>query len=137
VTTVGNAPEPAAAFAGPDAMSYTEPDDLRALRAFVAARASALGLPAERANLLTLAVTELATNTLQHTTGGGHVRVWAEDGQLICDVIDGGPMRAFGRHMPASDALRGRGLAIVERICDEVAAFSVADGTLVRIRLHL
>ncbi|MCA2216579.1 ATP-binding protein [Wangella sp. NEAU-J3] len=118
-------------------MSYTEPDDLRTLRGFVAARASALGLPEERADLLTLAVTELATNTLQHTTGGGHVRVWSEDSQLICDVVDGGPMRDFGRHMPASDALRGRGLAIVEQVCDEVAAFAVPEGTLVRIRLHL
>jgi len=121
----------------PDAMSYAEADDLKAVRAFVAARARALGLPAGRVDLLTLAVSELATNTLQHTTGGGRVRVWATAGQLICDVVDRGPARLFGRDMPAADALRGRGLAIVERVCDVVDTAAVADGTLVRIRLNL
>jgi serine/threonine-protein kinase RsbW len=120
-----------------DAMSYAEADDLKALRAFVAARALALGLPASRVDLLTLAVSELATNTLQHTTGGGRVRVWANAGQLICDVVDRGPTRSFGRKMPEADALRGRGLAIVERVCDVVDTAVVAEGTLVRIRLNL
>jgi serine/threonine-protein kinase RsbW len=118
-------------------MSYAVPDDLKVLRAFVAARALALGLPAGRVDALTLAVSELATNTLQHTTGGGHVRVWANAGQLVCDVVDRGPARSFGRPMPAADALRGRGLPIVERVCDVVDTSTVAGGTRVRIRLNL
>ena len=120
-----------------DAVSYRAAGDLSDLRAFVARRAAALGLPAERAELLILAVSELATNTLQHTANGGHVRLWADAGQLFCDVVDRGPLRAFGRPMPAADAIRGRGLAIVERICDEVAVLAVTQGTLVRIRLQL
>jgi serine/threonine-protein kinase RsbW len=87
--------------------------------------------------LLTLAISELATNTLQHTTGSGVVRVWAADGQLICDVVDQGPPRSFGRSMPAANSIRGRGLAIVERVCDRVETFTVDEGTLVRIRLDL
>jgi anti-sigma regulatory factor (Ser/Thr protein kinase) len=39
--------------------------------------------------------------------------------------------------MPAADALRGRGLAIVERVCDAVAVSTVPGGTLVRVRLDL
>ncbi|WP_307850662.1 ATP-binding protein [Micromonospora sp. H61] len=120
-----------------DTMAYQLATDIRALRAFVSAGALARGLSAERVELLTLAVSELATNTLQHTTGGGWVRLWAEPDQLFCDVVDQGPTRAFGRSMPAADSVRGRGLAIVEQICDEVAVLTSPGETVVRIRLSL
>jgi serine/threonine-protein kinase RsbW len=120
-----------------DGMSYFVPDDLRAVRAFVTERALALGLAEARVDLLTLAVSELTTNTLQHTTGGGHIRIWAEDGRLVCDVVDRGEERPFGRAMPAAEAVRGRGLAIVERVCDDVFTTTVPGGTLVRICLNL
>lgn len=119
-----------------EGMSYSEPDDLRAVRAFVTERARALGLPAGRIDLLTLAVSELTTNTLQHTAGGGHIRIWAENGRLVCDVVDTGVDRPFGRAMPAAEAVRGRGLAIVERICDAVYTRTVPGGTMVRICLN-
>ncbi|GAA1621884.1 ATP-binding protein [Actinoplanes couchii] len=120
-----------------DGMSYAVPDDLRRVRAFVTERAVALGLSEDRIDVLTLAVSELTTNTLQHTSGGGHIRVWAEDGQLVCDVVDRGEDRPFGRSMPSAEAVRGRGLAIVERVCDSVHTASVPGGTLVRICLDL
>lgn len=123
--------------AEPDSVSYAVAGDLGTVRAFVARRAAALGLSEERVELLVLAVSELATNTLQHTRSGGHVRVEARDGRLVCDVVDQGPLRPLGRRMPASDAIRGRGLAIVERICDEVTVTGVPQGTLVRILLRL
>jgi serine/threonine-protein kinase RsbW len=117
--------------------SYAEPGDLARVREFVRVRATVLGLPEQRAELLTLAVSELATNTLQHTAGGGVVRLWASDGRIICEVIDGGPIRTFGRRMPAADALRGRGLAIVERVCDDVDVGTADGGTRVRLALDL
>ena len=120
-----------------DEMAYRQPGDLRAVRAFVTARALALGLAPGRVDVLTLAVSELATNTLQHTAGGGHVRVWAEAGRLICDIVDRGGERRFGGEMPAAGAVRGRGLAIVERVCDSVQSVPVPGGTLVRICLNL
>ncbi|MET8042038.1 ATP-binding protein [Micromonospora sp. NPDC005215] len=120
-----------------DTMSYQVATDVRALRAFVSVGALARGLPPDRVELLTLAVSELATNTLQHATGGGRVRLWAESGHLFCDVVDRGQTRALGRRMPAADAIRGRGLAIVEQICDEVAVLTSPGETVVRIRLSL
>ncbi|GGM54147.1 ATP-binding protein [Dactylosporangium sucinum] len=120
-----------------DTAGYSAISDLRPLREFVAARALALGLAAPRADLLMLAVNELATNTLQHTTGGGTVRVWADASGLWCDVVDQGAPRAFGRAMPPAEAIGGRGLAIVERICDDVSVFTAAEGTVVRMRLDL
>jgi serine/threonine-protein kinase RsbW len=121
----------------PDTLFYSEAEDLGAVRAFVRDHATALGMSQARTELLMLAVNELATNTVQHTTGGGRVRVWTDAGQIVCDIVDQGPPRTFRRPMPAPDAVRGRGLAIVERICDQVDTVSGPDGTTVRLRLHL
>ncbi|WP_432825188.1 ATP-binding protein [Dactylosporangium sp. CA-092794] len=120
-----------------ESMVYALVSDLAAVRAFVAARAVALGLEPARADLLTLAVNELATNTLQYTREGGQVQLWTDSGDLVCDVVDQGPVRAFGGGMPPPDAVRGRGLAIVEMVCDHVAAFASNRGTVVRMRLGL
>ncbi|MEU4690108.1 ATP-binding protein [Actinoplanes sp. NPDC023714] len=120
-----------------DSMSYADHGDLRVVRGFVAERAGRLGLPAARIDLLVLAVSELTTNTLMHTDGGGLVRVWAEKGNVICDVTDSGGPRTFGRSMPPAQTIGGRGLAIVERICDSVKSIAVPGGTLVRICLAL
>jgi serine/threonine-protein kinase RsbW len=119
-----------------DTIPYGNAADLAAVRAFVRARALAQGLAAERVELLLLAVNELTTNTVQHTAGGGHVRVWADTEHLVCDVVDGGPVPMFGRSMPAAEATRGRGLAIVERVCDRVSAVPVPDGTMISLRLR-
>lgn len=119
-----------------DSMPYAEIGDLVTVRGFVRSSALALGLPAARVDLLALAVNELVTNTLQHTSGGGRVQVWAESGQLFCDVADGGRIPGFGE-MPSAESVRGRGLAIVALVADEVSALPVADGTVVRIRMAL
>ncbi|MDY7084435.1 MAG: ATP-binding protein [Actinomycetota bacterium] len=118
-------------------ISYTQPGDLAKVREFVRSHATGLGLPEERAELLTLAVSELATNTLQHTAGGGSVRLWSVNGRVLCDVIDSGPIRRLGHAMPAANAPRGRGLAIVERVCDEVGVETAGDNTRVRLALDL
>jgi serine/threonine-protein kinase RsbW len=130
-------PAAASVAAGPESMRYSRPGDLSGVRSFVRARASALGLSDVRADLLTLAVSELATNTLQHTGDGGRVRIWAEAGDVVCDVVDSGLGSSLGHGMPSADAVRGRGLAIVERICDDVSAWTAADGSVVRVRLAL
>ncbi|MEV0128656.1 ATP-binding protein [Dactylosporangium sp. NPDC050688] len=132
-----NPAEPDAGATEPDTLHYREATDLGAVREFVRGHALALGMSESRTELLMLAVNELATNTMQHTSGGGRVRVWADAGQLVCDVVDQGPPRTFRRPMPSPDAVSGRGLAIVERICDQVESVSAPDGTTVRMRLHL
>jgi anti-sigma regulatory factor (Ser/Thr protein kinase) len=118
-----------------DTMTYDEPGDLAAVRAFVRTNAVALGLTHQRADLLTLAVSELTTNTLQHTAGGGRVRVWAEGAQVVCEVRDNGAPPGFGE-MPAPESPRGRGLAIVGRVADEVATLSDDGGTVTRIKMN-
>jgi serine/threonine-protein kinase RsbW len=119
-----------------EGMPYAVPGDLREVRAFVRDTASALGLAPDRVQLLMLAVSELTTNTLQHTSGGGRVRLWAGPDHIICEVVDGGPPRAFGE-MPGANAVSGRGLPIVNRVADEVTTDVGPDGTAVRIRMNL
>ena len=128
---------PTASPTRPAEISYHEPADLSAVRDFVHAEAVTLGLPRPRADLLIVAISELATNTLQHTTGGGIVRIWGEPDRICSEVVDQGPPRSLGRPMPAADAPRGRGLPIVERICDEVGVHTSPDGTRVRLGMRL
>ena len=120
-----------------EAMAFAGPDDLAPVRAFVRTQSLALGLPAERASLLTLAVSELATNTLQHATGPGRVRVWAEGSRVACEVSDWGAGSALGRAMPPAESLRGRGLALVERIGDQVETSSGPAGTTILVWLNV
>jgi serine/threonine-protein kinase RsbW len=121
----------------PDTFWYSRAGELAAVRSFVRARALRLGLSPQRAGLLTLAVHELAANTVQHTSGGGQVRLWSDVGAVFCDVVDQGRERPLGRAMPAADAVRGRGLPMVEQIGDEVTTWAGPQGTAVRIRLDL
>jgi serine/threonine-protein kinase RsbW len=115
-------------------MAYHHADDLPKARAFAQRHAEELGLAPDQVISLIIAVSELVTNTLQHTSSGGRLRIWAENGQVICDIIDQGPLRPLGRQMPPPDADRGRGLAIVERLCSEVNTFAGEQGTVVRLR---
>ena len=121
----------------PAETAYRVPGDLAVVREFVRAESERLGLSDIRADLLAVAVSELATNTLQHTGGGGVVRIWAESGTVRCEVVDSGRPPGFGRAMPTADQPRGRGLAIVERICDEVGIHPDGDGTAVRLGMVL
>ena len=73
-------------------LSYDEPGDLAGGARVRPGRAPATSAcPRRGPTCSRLAVSELATNTLQHTAGGGRVRLWAEAGRLLCDVDRPGP----------------------------------------------
>ncbi|MFD3503463.1 anti-sigma factor RsbA family regulatory protein, partial [Streptomyces sp. NPDC058678] len=74
---------PAAVF------SYGE-EDLPAVRQFALAQAMRLGLAGERLMDAELAVAELTTNSVVHGGGRGTLAIWAEQGQLVCEVRDAG-----------------------------------------------
>ena len=64
-------------------------DDLYQIRAAVAAHAAELGLAAEAANDVVIAVHELASNSVRHGPGHGRLRIWADRQALTCEVADG------------------------------------------------
>jgi anti-sigma regulatory factor (Ser/Thr protein kinase) len=110
---------------------------LNAVRAFVRANAAAAGLRAPRLDDLDIAVHELAINTLRHAGGYGTVAFWTDGGYAFCEVRDDGVIRdpLTGRADPALDQEGGRGLWIVNQLCDLVELRSSHAGTVVRVRM--
>jgi anti-sigma regulatory factor (Ser/Thr protein kinase) len=108
------------------------------VRRFVAQQATAFGLDGTRADDLVLAVHELATNSVRYGGGGGTLRVWPEGGALICEVTDGGCIDDpfAGRQRPALAQDGGRGLWLVNQLCELVQVRSFPSGTVVRLHMR-
>ncbi len=112
--------------------------DLRPVRQRVAECAQQAGLDDDRAADLMLAASEVAANTLSHTTGGGTLWVWSSPGEIVCQVQDSGTITdpLAGRWRPA-DRPTGHGLWIVNQLCDLVELRTGPGGTVVRMHLSL
>ncbi len=109
-------------------------------REFVADQAVRAGMETERARALSLAVSELATNSVHHGGGIGIVRTWGADGSVVVEVADHGEIKAplVGLLPPSTDLASGRGLWIVHQLCDLVQIqSSKASGTLVRVHMRI
>lgn len=109
------------------------------LRRLVASEGRGAGLDPPRCEDLVLAVNELATNSLRFAGGGGRLRVWQQDGSLVCEVRDSGrisdPM--VGRETPQASWRGGFGLWLVNQLCDLVQIRSSDQGTVVRLHQRL
>jgi anti-sigma regulatory factor (Ser/Thr protein kinase) len=156
VTAVGRALPRTHAYAGPDqahasfATDLPTPAfvdlrlefgvrDLRALRAEVGDRARSEGVGYDRAADLALAVHELAANSVLHGGGGGVLQIWREPASLVVEIADGGTVAnpLSGRVAAAVEDSSGRGLWMVNHLCDLVQLRSSAAGTTVRVHTHL
>jgi len=117
--------------------------ELRALRLFVQDLALRAGLPAHRVSDLCLAVNEVATNTLEHTHASGVLSVWQDPDtdSLICEISDSGQLhdRLVGRMPPEEGESHGRGLMLVNSLCDlvEIPTGKIGAGTTVRLHMRL
>lgn len=111
-----------------------ERDGLSDVRRAVTTAADRAGLDGIRARGLVQAVNELAANSARHGGGNGVLRIWREAGMLVCEVRDRGRIKdpLAGRRRPELESLEGRGLWIVNQVCDLVQLRSGADGTVVR-----
>ena len=116
-----------------------KPGGLSALRAVVHDRAAQAGLPNERVGDLVIAANELATNVVSHGEGNGELRMWTDDSWLVCEVADAGRVedQFAGRRPPRSGDTTGRGLWMVNQLCDLVELRSNPSGTSVRLRFVL
>ena len=115
-------------------------DELASVRRLVGQAAVRAALEPDRASDLVTAVNELVANSICHGGGEGLLRIWIEGDSLMCEVRDRGHMTeaSIGRPRPAPDRLSGRGLWLVEELCDLTQISSSPDtGTSARIQMRL
>jgi anti-sigma regulatory factor (Ser/Thr protein kinase) len=124
--------------AGAEVLAYGR-GDLPRVRRLTRLRAAEVGIGGDRVDDVVLAVNEIATNTLAHAGERGTLGIWldVEQRELICEVRDGGHIAdpLAGRRRPSEDDLSGRGLWIVNQLCDLVELRSGVDGTVVRLHV--
>lgn len=120
-------------------VAFAATTDLQHVRTEVAAAATAAGLAEERVFDLALAVHELAVKSVLHGGGGGEVRCWREGAAFVCEITDAGVLEQLPTFPvpPAVDAETGRGLWLVDRLCDRVDVRASGTGTVVRVRVRL
>jgi anti-sigma regulatory factor (Ser/Thr protein kinase) len=109
--------------------------ELTRVRTLVERRATAAGLGRDRVGDLVLAVNEVAANSLDHGGGAGFLRAWTEPGALVLEVLDAGRIvdPLVGRINPSPHQARGRGLWMVNTLCDLLQIRSTDRGTATRV----
>jgi anti-sigma regulatory factor (Ser/Thr protein kinase) len=109
--------------------------NLRDVRVTVADQAARAHVSDERRADLVLAVNELATNSIRHAGGRGELRTWRTGDRLTIEVRDRGEIDdpLAGRISPNQHSTRGRGLWLVNRLCQLVQIRSGGEGTVVRV----
>lgn len=114
--------------------------DLGALRDIMAGIAAGYGMGAEATESLTLAVREIAVNSVRYGGGAGRLRAWVEGETLICELSDAGYIEEsmIGRIRPRPDKESGRGVWLANQLCDLVQIrTSRGGGTVVRLHMGL
>jgi anti-sigma regulatory factor (Ser/Thr protein kinase) len=111
---------------------------LPAIRAQIREVGVRAGFDATHITDVVLAVDEVVSNSIRHGGGTGVLRIWSDDHALLCDVRDTGfvddPL--VGRHRPAPEQLGGRGLWLVNQLCELVQIRSSRAGTIVRLHFE-
>jgi anti-sigma regulatory factor (Ser/Thr protein kinase) len=122
----------------PQELAFTS-EELGNLRSFVSRGAADASLDTSRTEDLVLAVNELATNSLCHGGGAGTLRMWTEADRLLCEVHDHGHITEplVGRTPPTPKQPTGRGLWLVNHLCDLVQIRSTPTGSVVRVHMRL
>ncbi|MFE1750339.1 anti-sigma factor RsbA family regulatory protein [Streptomyces anandii] len=119
----------------PDALSFAfTAQTLSRARHVATAEGARLGLVDTRLEDLALVTAELTTNSVVHGGGSGELRVWAENGEVLCEVRDRGRIvdPLAGRRPAARDQRGGRGLLLVNLVADLVRVHTGEKGTTVR-----
>jgi anti-sigma regulatory factor (Ser/Thr protein kinase) len=111
---------------------------LAALRVLVRQLGTDAGFCETRIEDLVLAANEIATNSVRHGGGRGVLRVWTSGHTVVCDIRDAGQIDEplVGRRRPLPDQIGGRGMWLVNQLCELVQVRSSAAGTIVRLHIE-
>jgi len=110
---------------------------LAGVRRRVEAIARRAGLASLHVSDLAVAANEVATNSVAHGGGRGTLRAWLEPDRVVVEVEDRGRILEplVGRIRPLVAQQGGRGLWLVNQLCDLVQIRSSAAGTTVRLHM--
>ncbi|WP_327071156.1 sensor histidine kinase [Kitasatospora sp. NBC_01302] len=114
--------------------------ELATVRAKITTCATQHGLEGSRLRELLTAACEVATNSIKYGGGRGTLRTWVEGDALICEFHDSGHIQdpLVGRSRPTIDQSGGRGLWLVQQLCDLVQIRSTPEsGTTIRLHTAL
>lgn len=105
----------------------------------VARVAAREGVATTKVDDLTVALNEVAANSLDHGGGQGMLRYWREPGALVFEVRDAGRIAhpLVGRVRPRPGQARGRGLWMAHQVSDLMQVRSNLAGTTVRVTTWL
>ncbi|WP_176611835.1 sensor histidine kinase [Actinomadura sp. WMMB 499] len=116
-----------------DAVTLEFRGDLGRMRHAIVLETAALGLLGERMMIFSAAVGEIVGGA---AGGSGHpaVALWAQPGEVVCDVRLPVPLDPFiGLHPPTLDPTPGDGFWLARQICDHLDVRPGSDGTIVRL----
>jgi anti-sigma regulatory factor (Ser/Thr protein kinase) len=113
--------------------------DLVAMRRFVAGQVAIAELDEARRFDLLVAANEAVVNALVHGGGQGVVSVWTDGASVVCEITGGGHITdpLIGRRRPQPETPHGRGLWIMNQLCDLVELRPGAGATTLRLHMSL
>ncbi|HUC06603.1 MAG TPA: sensor histidine kinase [Solirubrobacterales bacterium] len=109
---------------------------LSAVRRHVERAAKGAGISPQGTADLVVAASELAANSVAHGGGAGTLRSWRQGNRLLIEFEDRGRIAEplAGRERPTLTQEGGRGLWLVNQLCDLVQIRSSELGTTVRLQ---
>ncbi|MGH3785144.1 MAG: ATP-binding protein [Pseudonocardiaceae bacterium] len=111
-----------------------DPYQLTELRQVVGSHVAGAGLPVDRCDDFVLAVTEVASNALEHGVPPAAVCLWITVASVVCQISDNGRFtQPLAGLLPRGNQCRGRGLWMAHQLCDQL--YRWPDPTT--IRLHM
>ena len=129
---------PLAELGRPQGELEFERGDLSLVRSVVRRQLERVELPHARAHGLVLAANEAASNSVVHGgSSAGRLRVWQVGEGVVCEITDPGRIAdpLAGRTRPPLDAETGRGMWLMNQVCDLVETRSDEGGTTVRLHV--
>jgi len=118
------------------ALQLSRPEELYPARQVLRAQAVQLGATEDDADRFTLACHEAIANALRHGGGRADVQLWRDGFELVCQVDSPGGFGDLlaGRRHPAPSSDSGRGLVMINEICDLVQLHATARGATIQMR---